>query len=148
MWREGLNPDLIAWLANILALVFGAGLGLRGLIDPHWAARLVRLQPDQQGGGFAEFRATYGGVFFGLHAAALAFSAAWVWNGALPIGLCALGASTALAAGWFGAAFGRALAMWRDRAMTPFNVKSALVEALACALIAAPWATWGLSAAG
>jgi len=69
------------------------------------------------------------------------------WNGALPIGLCALGASTALAAGWFGAALGRALAMWRDGAMTPFNVKSALVETLAGTLIAAPWATWGLSAA-
>ena len=56
---------LVAWCLSALALAFGAYLGARGLFDPHWAQKLVRLKPDEQGGGFAEFRATYGGVFLG-----------------------------------------------------------------------------------
>ena len=66
---------LIAWLLNALALGFGAALGLRALLDPKWAARFVRLKPDEQGGGEAEFRATYGGVFLFTHAVALFFTA-------------------------------------------------------------------------
>src|SRR5690242_20363139 len=61
MWKEGLSFALLAWSLNALALAFGAYLGLRGLFDPNWAAKLVRLKPDERGGGFAEFRATYGG---------------------------------------------------------------------------------------
>ncbi|MBS0384976.1 MAG: hypothetical protein JSS00_06470, partial [Proteobacteria bacterium] len=68
MIKEGLSLALAAWCLSALALGFGALLGARGLIDPRWAQRLVRLQPDERGGGFAEFRATYGGLFFGLHA--------------------------------------------------------------------------------
>jgi hypothetical protein len=49
---------LFAWLLNALMLSFGAALGARALIDPHWASRFVRLKPDDQDGGFAEFRAT------------------------------------------------------------------------------------------
>jgi hypothetical protein len=134
----------IAWGLNVLALAFGVCLGARGLLDPRWAARLVRLQADEQGGGFAEFRATYGGVFLGLHAAALMLTAYWLMGGAPAAGAVAAGASAVLAAGWGGAAFGRLVSIWRDKTDTGFNRVSVLVEATLAALIAAPWAVWML----
>jgi hypothetical protein len=146
MWREGFDLALVAWSLNALALTFGAVLGLRGLIDPHWAQRLVRLKPDEQGGGFAEFRATYGGVFFALHAAALWFSLSWIFGGEHVVGALATGASAAVAAGWGGAAAGRALAMLRDDVRTRFNAQSTGVEALMALLIGAPWLVWLLGA--
>jgi|CXWL01.1.fsa_nt_gi hypothetical protein len=137
---------LFAWTLNALALTFGAALGIRGLIDPHWAARFVRLKADEQGGGFAEFRATYGGVFLGLHAAALLLSLRWIFSGEAVVGAVAAGASAAVAAGWAGAAGGRAIAMWRDNAKTRFNMLSAGVEALMALLVGGPWVAWGLGA--
>ncbi|HYD87214.1 MAG TPA: hypothetical protein VEA80_07055 [Vitreimonas sp.] len=136
---------LIAWLLNVLALMFGAGLGARALIDPRWAARFVRLAPDEQGGGFAEFRATYGGVFLGLHAAALLLALRYLLSGGALIGVAAAGASAALAAGWAGSAFGRAVAIWRDGADTRFNRLSVVVEAGIALAIAAPWIAWLVS---
>jgi len=133
---------LIAWWANALALAFGVGLGVRAFFDPHWAARLVRLQPDEQGGGFAEFRATYGGVFAGVHVAALALTFKYLTGGEHVVGLAAAGAGAAIAAGWGGACIGRLVSMWRDKTDTRFNRLSAVFEA-ACALaIGAPWVVW------
>ncbi|MEZ5996776.1 MAG: hypothetical protein R3C25_13595 [Hyphomonadaceae bacterium] len=132
----------IAWWMNALALAFGVYLGARGLFDPNWAARLVRLKPDEQGGGFAEFRATYGGVFLGLHLVALAFSLKYMTGGENVIGVAATGAAAALSAGWAGAAGGRTLAIWRDGANTPFNRISICVEAAMALAIAAPWLAW------
>jgi hypothetical protein len=135
---------LFAWLLNALALAFGAGLGVRALLDPHWAARFVRLKADEQGGGFAEFRATYGGVFAGVHIVALLMSVRYLMEGEHIVGLSAAGAAAAIGAGWAGAAVGRVLAIWRDGADTPFNRLSVCVET-ACALaIAAPWLAWSL----
>lgn len=148
MWREGINLALFAWSVNIFGLAFGVFLGARGLIDPNWVSRLVRLQPDEQAGGFAEFRATYGGVFLCLHAAALLFSAAWFWTGAGVIGAYAAGASAVVAAGWGGAAFGRAIAIWRDKADTKFNRLSAVIEAAMALAIGLPWLIWYFSSAG
>lgn len=134
---------LVAWGLNALALVFGAFLGARGLLDPHWAAKLVRLKEDEQGGGFAEFRATYGGVFLGLHIAALYLTYGYLRGGALLSGVMAAGAAFALALGWAGAASGRLVSMWRDPgANTKFNRLSVLVEATMAVLIGAPWALW------
>lgn len=145
MWREGLSIELVAWIVNALALAFGAGLGARGLIDPTWAAQLVRLQPDAQGGGFAEFRATFGGLFLGAHAAALFFTLRWIVEGHQLIGLFAAGAAAALAGAWGGAGAGRGLALARDRALaTPFNRLSMTLEFVMAVLIAAPWLAWGL----
>ena len=135
----------VLWLLNALALVFGAFLGARGLVDPHWAARLVRLQPDEQGGGFAEFRATYGGVFLGLHLGALFFTAKWLLGGEAVIGAMAAGAGATLALGWAGAAGGRALAIWRDAgAGTRFNKLSLAVEGALALTIGGPWLLWML----
>lgn len=134
---------LIAWGLHALALAFGAFLGLRGLLDPKWAAKLVRLKEDEQGGGFAEFRATYGGVFLGLHVAALYLTIGYLRSGALIPGVTAAGAAFVLAVGWAGAAFGRVISILRDPGCnTPFNRLSAVVETAMAALIGAPWALW------
>ena len=138
---------LFAWMLSALGLAFGAALGFRGLIDPHWAARLVRLREDEQGGGFAEFRATYGGVFFGLHAAALFFALKWMFGGEPVVGAVAAGAAAAVAAGWMGAAFGRAMSMWRDGARTRFNMMSVGLEAFVAIVIGGPWVLWSFGVA-
>src|SRR5262245_60074310 len=117
MLRAGLTPELFAWALNALALAFCAGLGARALINPNWAARLVRLQPDEQGGGFAEFRATYGGLFLASHAAALYFTLKWIIGGEQVVGIFAAGAAAALGGAWGGAALGRVLAMLGDRSL-------------------------------
>lgn len=134
---------LFFWVLNALALLFGAGLGARGLIDPNWAARLVRLREDEQGGGFAEFRATYGGLFLALHAAALYLTLQWLTGGEASVGAVAAGASGTVAAGWAGAAIGRGVSIWRDAgADTRFNRLSLAVESATALLIGGPWAVW------
>lgn len=136
---------LFAWGVSALALIFGAALGARALIDPEWAAKFVRLKQDEQGGGFAEFRATYGGVFLFLHLVALVFTLFYLWGGEYVIGVCATGASAAIAAGWGGAALGRVISMWRDGADTKFNRMSAGVETAMAFAIGMPWLVWFLS---
>lgn len=134
---------LAAWIASALGMAFGAFLGLRGLLDPGWASRLVRLKEDEQGGGFAEFRATFGGVFLGLHAAGLALTLQYLRSGHEVIGVAATGAAAVLAFGWAGAAFGRVVSMWRDQGTaTAFNRLSVGVETALALAIGAPWALW------
>lgn len=147
MLQEGLSFALVAWCLSALALAFGACLGLRALLSPLWAQKFVRLEPDQQGGGFAEFRATYGGVFLGLHGAALYFALSWIVFGGALIGVLATGACAVIAAAWGGAALGRTVSMLRDGAYTRFNLLSAFVEAVIAVIIAAPWLVWGVGGA-
>lgn len=132
----------LAWILNALALLFGAGLGARALIDPKWAARFVRLKADDQGGGFAEFRATYGGVFLASHAVALLMTLMYALGGEYVIGVAASGGAVALGAAWAGSCGGRVLAMLLDGADTNFNRISAVVEAVLALAIAAPWLAW------
>jgi hypothetical protein len=132
---------LIAWIVSALGMGFGAFLGARGLVDPRWAATLVRLR-EGPAGGFAEFRATYGGVFLGLHLAALAFTLAYLRTGNAVIGVAATGAAATLAFGWAGAAFGRLVSIWRDKTGTAFNWTSVGVESALALAIGAPWALW------
>lgn len=133
---------ILAWVLNALALAAGALLGVRGLIDPVWAQKLVRLKPDEQGGGFAEFRATYGGLFAAMHAGALFFTLKWIMGGEYVLGVAAAGASAVIAAGWGGTAIGRALSMWRDNSRTRFNQLSTMVEAAMALAIGGPWLLW------
>ena len=130
------------WILNALALAFGAGLGARALLDPKWAARFVRLKADEQGGGSAEFRATYGGVFLATHLVALIMTLLYVSAGEFVVGVAATGAAAALGAGWAGASGGRVLAMLLDGTDTRFNRLSAVVEAALALAIAAPWIGW------
>ncbi|MGD9966517.1 MAG: hypothetical protein AB7T59_08360 [Hyphomonadaceae bacterium] len=135
---------IFAWLLSALALSFGAALGARALIDPHWAAKFVRLKEDEQGGGFAEFRATYGGVFLCLHLVGLIFIALYLLGGEYVIGVCATGAGAAAAAAWAGSALGRGISIWRDQTDTRFNRLSAGVELAMAFAIAMPWLVWFL----
>jgi hypothetical protein len=119
---------------SALACAIGAGLGFYGLVDPGWAARLVRLRddPDRPGGG-AEFRATYGGLFIGVHVAALIllFSS----NRTM-----ALGALAVAAAGWIATAVGRAVSIVVDKpSNTGFNMASTAFELALGLMIAAPF---------
>jgi hypothetical protein len=132
----------LLWIVNALALAFGAALGARALYDPKWASRFVRLKADEQGGGFAEFRATYGGVFLGVHAIALIMTLMYVSAGEYVVGVAATGAAAALGAGWAGSSGGRVLAMFLDGADTKFNRLGVVVEAVLALAIAAPWIGW------
>jgi hypothetical protein len=134
---------LIAWWLNVLGLAFAAGLGVRALLDPQWAARFVRMKDD----GLAEFRAV-GGVLVFAHVAALVLTWKYVQGGEHVVGLAATGAAAALAAAWGGAAMGRCLSMWRDAARTRFQLIRAGMEAALALAIGAPWAVWFLSPPG
>jgi hypothetical protein len=136
-----------AWIANALGLGFGALLGARAFIDPKWAARFVRLKADEQGGGFAEFRATYGGVFLATHAVALVLTLAYLGAGESVVGVAATGAAAVLGAGWAGSCGGRLVSMLIDRTATRFNAISAAAEAALALAIAAPWLGWLASGA-
>ncbi|WP_421785717.1 DUF4345 family protein [Hyphobacterium sp.] len=121
-------------LSNIPVLfaVLGAGLGLGALISPRWAAKLVRMQADPaRPEGYAEFRATFGGVFLFLHLAFLV---------AIYLGQGVIGAAAVLSFGWGGAAFGRILSMILDGAKvrTRHNIVSVVVELAAAAGFALP----------
>jgi hypothetical protein len=143
MWRGGFDLELLVWLLNMAALAFGAFLGARALFDPHWGARLVRLKADDERlGGFAEFRATYGGLFAASHGLAFLLSAHWVLSGAFVTGAYAAGAALVLGAAWVGTGAGRALSMARDNTATSFNKLSLAVEVATGLLIASPWIFW------
>jgi hypothetical protein len=126
-------------LAGIAALI-GAGLGLVALLWPQKAAEIVRLRPDWDvKGGFAEFRATFGGLLLFAHLAVLLTIFMREQAGMASV----IGASFAVGAGWLGAALGRLLAMLFDNrehaTRTGYNAFSTVFElALALALLA-PW---------
>ncbi len=136
---------LFAWLLSLAALALGAALGARALLDPNWAARFVRLKADEQGGGFAEFRATYGGVFLALHGVTFLLVLRYVLSGGALIGVMAVGATAVVCAAWGGAAFGRGVAILRDRVDTRFNRMSVGVEGAMAIAIGMPWFVWLLS---
>jgi hypothetical protein len=118
-------------MISAAALAFGAGLGLKGLFDPRWAGKLVRLQPENgQPEGFAEFRSTLGGMFLGLHLVALAF----LILGGVEAGVTAC---VILSAGWLFTALGRFMALKMDEHCDHPHVKiSILIEVVAGLLIA------------
>ena len=121
----------LSYLISSAALAFGAGLGLKGIFDPAWAGKLVRLQPENgQPEGFAEFRSTLGGMFLGLHLAALICTGLWK-------GEAGLAACTILSAGWLMTAFGRFIAYHKDPdCRHPHVVMSIWIEVIAGVLIA------------
>lgn len=122
------------------AAAIGALLGLYSLLWPQQAAKVVRLCPDpDMKGGFAEFRATYGGLLLFAHLAVLLAIFMREQAGMASV----IGTSFAVGAGWLGAALGRALAMLADhekrQTRTGYNAFSTVFElALALALLA-PW---------
>jgi hypothetical protein len=121
----------IAFLISVATLVFGAGLGLKGVLDPVWAGKLVRLQPENgQPEGFAEFRSTLGGMFLGLHLSALICVV--IWRGDAGVAACAI-----LAAGWLFTAAGRFVAYRKDPECRHSHVLMSIgIEVIAGVLIA------------
>ncbi len=103
----------LAELVAILALGFGSLLGLVGLFAPKWAAGMVRLVADpdlDKPGGFAEFRAMYGGFFLLLNLTALIIVAQADLKTAYKVF-----ALFPISAAWIGAALGRIISMVMDK---------------------------------
>jgi hypothetical protein len=116
----------------LIACALGAGMGAFSLANPAWGARLVRLiaDPDRPG-GFAEFRASYGGLFLAGHVAAAAALSMSPESGAW--------ACFALGAGWFGAGVGRTVSIFLDAGTaTKFNWGSVVFEILMALALIAP----------
>jgi hypothetical protein len=135
----GNHMTLAVWLAGLAALI-GAALGLFSLLAPAKAAEIVRLRPDWDApGGFAEFRATYGGLLFFAHAAVLLAIAMQAQAGMGSV----IGTSFAVGAGWIGAAIGRLVAMAADhaehRTRTGYNMFSTGFELVLGLALLAPW---------
>ena len=129
---------------SVAGLAVGAAMGAYGLVNPRWAARIVRLRDDpERPGGFAEFRAAYGGLFLATHAFALVFMVCVareieaLWG--VPTYFTALGAAGVCGALWWGTAAGRIAAIAFDGAGTRYNQASVVFEIVLGALILAPW---------
>lgn len=126
-------------MTTTLLAAVGLGLGLlyslACLVSPAFASESVRLQPDpDRPGGYAEFRATFGGVFGGLHLFALiALYTAPAMAAAYAAGV--------VACGWAGAMIGRLAAVSLDGDKvrnTQLNLKLALFEFVMALAIGAP----------
>ena len=123
----------LALLISAATLAFGAGLGLKGIFDPAWAGKLVRLQPENgQPEGFAEFRSTLGGMFLGLHLAALICIGFWK-------GDAGLAACTILSAGWLMTAVGRFVAYKKDQDCQHKHVITSIVIEVVAGVLIAVW---------
>ena len=129
----------ILYYVSSATLAFGTGLGLKGMLDPTWAGKLVRLQPENgQPEGYAEFRSTFGGMFLGLHLAALLFLI-FARDGAGII------ACIIIASGWAFTAIGRFVSYQLDMATRHEHVvRSLWIELVVAAAILA----WPLTHVG
>lgn len=123
----------LTFLISVVTLAFGAGLGLKGLFDPAWAGKLVRLQPENgQPEGFAEFRSTLGGMFLGLHLAALL--CVGVWKGEAGIAACVI-----LSTGWLMTAVGRFFAYKKDPNCQHSHVVTSIIIEVVVGVLIAIW---------
>lgn len=126
------------WAPAAIASLIGAALGMIGLIAPNIAARIVRLQADPaMPDGAAEFRASFGGLFFAVHAACLAAIilaiAAPVWISPAAIA-CAMAGLV-----WWGTAMGRIVAVIADPVTrTGYQYFAIGFELVLGAMLAAP----------
>lgn len=126
---------MIYEIISMIGLGLCALMGIGALVSPAWAAGVVRLQADpEKPGGYAEFRATYGGLLLMVHMMALVmvyklgptFSALLV----VPIAM-----------GWYGAAIGRLISLALDRSKlggTGMNHVWVLTEILLGTMIGLP----------
>ena len=121
--------DIIA----VIAAGFGAGLGAYALVRPEFGSNLTRLKADPaRPGGYAEFRATLGGMMLFLHLA---------YIGAAFTGFGAIGAAAVLSAGWGGAALGRIVSLLLDGdkgVRVQHTYVSVAIEVTVAAIFAAP----------
>ena len=97
-----------------LGAAITVGLGLLGCIRPDLAAKMVGIRPEGRL-GISEIRATYGGVFFGLGAAAFLYASDGVY--------------LTLALAWFGAAAARSASVFVDKSYDRRNLGGIVMEA-------------------
>lgn len=116
-------------ILSVIGALFSLGLGLMGLLIPSAAMRLVGLVPHEKAPhAISEVRATYGGVFIGVSAFALATGE--------PL------AFLALASCWVFAMISRIISIVIDRVANQHNLVSVLVEGGIGLAVAAPH--WGV----
>ncbi len=101
-------------IISIIALGFCVLAAMSALLVPKWMVGIVRLVADpdpERPGGFAEFRAVYGGFFLMLHITALVI--VLVPTAQLPIQF-KIFALFPISVAWIGAGFGRAISLFMD----------------------------------
>lgn len=127
------------WILAGIAAVIGACMGLLSLINPRWGASVVRLAPDPRfKGGWAEFRASYGGALVLLHGAVLLTLVMSFQAGAGAV----MGASFAAALYWLGMALGRVVSIIADREQetaTGYNYGGVAFELVLATALGAPF---------
>lgn len=128
-----------SWIPAALAAGIGTLMGLLSLINPRWGASVVRLAPDPRWkGGWAEFRASYGGALVLLHGAVLLTLAMSYQAGPAAV----MGASFAASCYWLGMALGRILSIIADRekeTATGYNFGGVAFELVLAAALGAPF---------
>jgi hypothetical protein len=132
----------VYWI-SFAGLVIAAGMGLYGMIRPSWASWLVRLRDDPaRPGGFAEFRGTYGGLFFGAHAFALFFMWPFLHErealGPFPTHWVMMGAVGTCGMMWLSTSVGRGISVLLDKTGGGFNYGSLVFEIVLGLMIAGP----------
>ncbi len=133
-------PEMsLPWMLAGLAAAIGALMGLMSFTVPRWGANVVRLAPSPDlKGGWAEFRASYGGALVLAHGAVLLTltMSAQAGSGAV------MGAGFAVGLYWLGMAFGRAVSMIVDAShdtRTRYNAAAIVFEALMGLALCAPF---------
>ena len=113
-------------LLPYIAAVIGLGLGLFAIVRPQRAAKLVGIKIDEGlPHSISEVRATYGGVFAGGHAFALATGSD--------------AAFVTLACGWGLTGLVRLVSIVIDRAANGANYGGTAFELVMAGLLAAPF---------
>ncbi len=127
------------WIVTAIAGLMGTAMGLASLAVPRWGQSVVRLGPDPRWkGGWAEFRASYGGALALLHGAVLLTLAMSAQAGTAAV----MGASFAAALYWFGMAIGRAASMVLDskeETRTSYNAAAVGFELIMGVALASPF---------
>ena len=123
-----------------IAATIGALMGLAALIMPRWASNIVRLSASgTKPGGWAEFRALYGGGFLMAHGSVLLTIAMMAQAGRNSV----VAAGFAVGALWLGMAIGRTVSVLADhtahQTRTPLNLFSIPFEIVMGLALWAPW---------
>ena len=131
--------DMTVMIAAAAAFLGGL-MGLLSLAVPSWGASVVRLQPcSERPGGWAEFRASYGGMFLALHGAVLLSIAMSAQAGMASV----IASGFAAGAAWFGMAVGRLVSIVLDHddrgTRTSYNIASTGFELVMAGALMAPF---------
>ena len=127
------------WIIAGLAALLGFGMGFAALVTPRWAQSVVRLAPDPRWkGGWAEFRAGFGGALCLLHGAVLLTLVMSFQAGAGAV----MGSSFAASLYWLGMVIGRGLSMLADaeqETRTSYNLMGLGFELVMAGALGAPF---------